>query len=231
LAAALAVGLAFSTTTALAAEAGNPDAGRQLFGACSSCHSLVPGRHMTGPSLASIWGREAGSIEGFARYSQALAQAGIVWDEQTLDAWLANPRALIPGNRMTFRGLPDETQRRDLIAFLRSASQEGGPPPGQQAEGMSEGMTGQGQPLDLKQLEANNRISSIRHCGDTYTVTAETGEVYEFWEFNLRFKTDSSDYGPPPRHPVIIPASMQGDRAFVIFASPTELGSFIESGC
>lgn len=60
---------------------------------------------------------------------------------------------------------------------------------------------------------------------------AETGEVYEFWEFNLRFKTDGSVNGPAPRDPVIISASMRGDRAFVIFASPVEISPFIQKGC
>jgi cytochrome c len=96
---------------------------------------------------------------------------------------------------------------------------------------MSEGTMSQGQILNLKALEANNRVTSISHCGDTYTVTPETGQAYEFWEFNLRFKTDGSEDGPVAGHPVIIPASMRGDRAFVIFAAPTEISAFIKSEC
>ena len=92
-------------------------------------------------------------------------------------------------------------------------------------------MMSQGRMLNLKALEANNRITSIRHCGDTYTVAVESEEAHEFWEFNLRFKTDGSEYGPVAGHPVIIPASMRGDRAFVIFAAPTEISSFIKSEC
>ena len=186
---------------------------------------------MTGPSLAGIWGRKAGTVEGFSRYSKAFKQADIIWDEHSLDTWLANPRGYLPGNRMTFRGLPDETQRRDLIAFLRSGPEKEGPSSDQQAESMSEGMMSQGQMLNLKALEANNRITSIGHCGDTYAVTVETKEVYEFWEFNLRFKTDGSENGPMAGHPVIIPASMRGDRAFVIFAAPSEFSAFIKAAC
>jgi cytochrome c len=96
---------------------------------------------------------------------------------------------------------------------------------------MSEGTRSQGEILNLKAVEANNRVTSISHCGDTYTVTFETEEAYEFWEFNLRFKTDGSDDGPVAGHPVIIPASMRGDRAFVIFAAPTEISPFIKSEC
>jgi cytochrome c len=186
---------------------------------------------MTGPSLAEIWGRKAGTVEGFTRYSKAIEKAGIIWDDRSLDAWLANPRGYLPGNRMTFRGLPDETQRRDLIAFLRSVSEKAGQSSRQQAESMSEGAMSQGQMLNLKALEADNRVTSIGHCGDTYAVTVETKEVHEFWEFNLRFKTDGSENGPVTGHPVLIPASMRGDRAFVIFAAPTEIGQFIKSEC
>jgi cytochrome c len=186
---------------------------------------------MTGPSLAGIWGRKAGTVAGFTRYSKAFKQTDIIWDEHSLDAWLANPRGYLPGNRMTFRGLPDETRRRDLIAFLGSVSEKEGPSSGQQSENMSEGTMSQGEILKLKAVEANNRVTSIRHCGDTYTVAVESEEAHEFWEFNLRFKTDGSENGPVAGHPVIIPASMRGDRAFVIFAAPTEISSFIKSEC
>ncbi len=214
-----------------ASETGDPAKGQEVYRTCAACHSLTPGRHMTGPSLAGIWGRKAGTIEGFTRYSKAFKRTDIIWDEHSLDAWLANPRGYLPGNRMTFRGLADEIQRRDLIAFLRSVSEKEGPSSGQQSESMSEGTMSQGEILNLKAVEANNRVTSISHCGDTYTVTVETEEAYEFWEFNLRFKSDGSEIGPMAGHPVIIPASMRGDRAFVIFAAPTEISPFIKSEC
>jgi len=188
---------------------------------------------MTGPSLADIWDRRAGTVEGFTRYSDALKQAQVVWDEAGLDAWLADPQALIPENRMIFRGLPEAGDRSDLIAHLRQASEQGG---SQQAHSGSEGMAGGGmmgpsEPLDLKTLEANNRVASIRHCRDTYTVVTEDGGANEFWEFNLRFKTDGGENGPAADHPVIIPGGMMGDRAFVVFASPAEISPFIRPGC
>jgi cytochrome c len=186
---------------------------------------------MTGPSLASIWGQKAGAIEGFTRYSKALERADLTWDEHSLDGWLKNPKAFIPNNRMTFNGLKDAGQRRDLIAFLQSVSETKDGSPNQRTEGKSEGMTGQGQMLNLKTLDANSRVTSISHCADTYTVTTETEETHKFWEFNLRFKTDGSELGPVAGHPAIIPASMRGDRVFVIFASPAEISPFIEKGC
>ncbi len=227
----LAFYVGFWVTSGFTSETGDPAKGQEVYRACAACHSLAPGRHMTGPSLAGIWGRKAGAVEGFTRYSKAFKQSDIIWDEHSLDAWLANPRGYLPGNRMTFRGLSDESQRRDLIAFLRTVSEKEGPSSDQQAESMSEGMMSQGRMLNLKALEANNRITSISHCGDTYSVTVETEEAYEFWEFNLRFKTDGSDDGPVAGHPVIIPASMRGDRAFIIFAAPAEISAFIKSEC
>ncbi len=212
-------------------EAGDPQKGQRLFKTCAACHSLTPGRHMTGPSLAAIWGRKAGTVDGFTRYSKALKQADIVWDEHSLDGLLKNPREFVPGNRMTFRGVANEAQTQDLIAYLRSVSVEGTPAPNQQADGKSEGMMRQRKILNLKTLEANNRITSIGYCGDTYMVVVKTGDVYDFWEFNLRFKSDGSEYGPLKDNPVIIPASMRGDRAFVIFASPAEISPFIQKGC
>lgn len=223
--------LALASSAAAQDAPGNPEAGREIFRACVSCHSLEPGRHMTGPSLADVWGRTAGTIDGFKRYSGALANSGIVWDEHSLDPWLADPRGFIPGNRMTFPGLPDATQRRDLIAFLRGVSESRSTAADQPPAGMPGGMIGQADRLDLKTLDANNRIASIRFCGDTYSVTAETGEVYQFWEFNLRFKTDGGDDGPAAGQPVIVPAGMRGDRAYVVFASPAEISPFIRVEC
>jgi cytochrome c len=64
-----------------------------------------------------VFGRATGSVAGF-QYSPALSGAGIVWDAAHLDAWLADPRGYLPGNRMAFAGLRNEIQRRDLIAYL-----------------------------------------------------------------------------------------------------------------
>jgi cytochrome c len=97
--------------------------GDQLFFSyCSRCHSLEPARHLTGPSLAGIVGRKAGTAEGFHHYSDALKSANLVWDEQTLDALIADPTALIPGIKMRFAGVPDPQKRQDLVAYLKSVA-------------------------------------------------------------------------------------------------------------
>lgn len=98
---------------------GDLENGRRVFARCRSCHTLAEGGpDMTGPNLWGVFGRRAGSRDGF-RYSEAVRNAGFVWDAEHLDGWLAAPREFLPGNRMAFAGVDDETDRRDLIAYLK----------------------------------------------------------------------------------------------------------------
>lgn len=211
---------------AAAALDGDPERGVRAFRACGACHSLSPGVHRTGPSLAGVLGRTAGTIDGFRRYSPALKGSGVVWDRSALDAWIKDPAAFIPGNRMTFPGLKDDQARADLIAYLEQAAATGGT-----AQGDSGGMMGGGELPDLKTAGPENRVTAIRYCADTYEVTTEDGTREPFWEFNLRFKTDGSDRGPEPGKPVIVGAGMMGDRASVVFAVPKEISAFIREEC
>jgi cytochrome c len=198
---------------------GDATQGAKLFGACAARHSLVPDRNMTGPSLAGIWGRKAGSLKSFDRYSAALKSSEVVWDQKTLDAWLSSPAAFVPGNSMKFAGITDSQQRAELIAFLEGAST------GQLR--LPAAMTAP--PFkDLKKLGADRRVEAIRYCRDTYHVTTADGRTTDFWEVNLRFKTDSSDTGPSPGKPVFMRAGQLGDRALVLFAAPEEIGTFIK---
>ncbi|MEE9590210.1 MAG: cytochrome c family protein, partial [Hyphomicrobiaceae bacterium] len=75
------------------------------------------------------------------------------------------------------------------------------------------------------------QVTALRYCGDAYYVTIAAGGTFTFWEFNLRFKTDSSELGPEKGKPAILRASMRGDRAFVIFSDPTEISAFIQKRC
>jgi cytochrome c len=219
---------------AWAAEPGDPARGRQVFRACAACHSLTPDRNMTGPSLAGLWGRKAGALPSFTRYSPALKAADVTWDDRTLDPWLADPAHFLPGNRMTFPGIRDERARADLIAFLKDATVPGRAQ--EQAEAMPGGsmggmMMGGGPAPNLKKLDPEERVQSITYCRDTYRVTTADGQLNEFWERNLRFKTDSSEDGPAKGAPAIVGAGMMGDRADVIFAAPEEISGFVTSGC
>lgn len=97
--------------------------------------------------------------------------------------------------------------------------------------GMMGGMMGGGAVPNLKRLAPEDRVQAITYCEDTYRVTTADGETREFWERNLRFKTDSSVDGPEKGAPAIVGAGMMGDRADVIFTSPEEFGGFIRSTC
>jgi cytochrome c len=97
---------------------GDYEHGRRIAAQCRSCHTLNEGgRNLVGPNLHGLFGREAGSVSGFA-YSDAVRGSGITWDEAQLEQWLSGPRNFLPGNRMAFPGVPNETDRRDLITFL-----------------------------------------------------------------------------------------------------------------
>lgn len=96
-------------------------AGARNYRPCAACHSLEPGVHLTGPSLAGLWGKKAASVADFARYPSALKASDLTWNEDTLNAWLAGPDKLVPGNYMVFRGIMDDKARGDLIAFLKEA--------------------------------------------------------------------------------------------------------------
>lgn len=214
------------TIAAAAPAAGDAQRGASLFQQCTTCHSLEPGRHMTGPSLAGLWGRRAGTAQDFGRYSDALKSAGMVWNEQTLDRWLKNPQHLVPGNTMTFPGIDDPRARGDLVAYLKAVSEgKATPAPGG-------GMMMQGGPKEnLKTAGTQAQVVAIRYCRDTYRVTTGAGKTFAFWEFNLRFKTDSGAQGPHPGKPILQSSGMAGDRAFVVFASPEEIGSLIKRQC
>ena len=105
------------TYTAAASE-GDPSNGANIFTAqCSICHSLKEGKNKIGPSLAGVIGRPAGHASNFS-YSDALKNSGVTWNTETLNTYLSNPTAMIPGNKMPYRGLTDEKLRLDLIAYL-----------------------------------------------------------------------------------------------------------------
>jgi cytochrome c len=107
------------SSPATGSAAGDPVRGKREFLRCAICHSAEPNVHKVGPSLATIYGRTAGMVESFTAYSEALSGAGIVWTEETLDAWLKDPAGFIPGNSMKASGIKDAVVRRDLIAYLK----------------------------------------------------------------------------------------------------------------
>jgi cytochrome c len=217
---ALIAGLVFGLE---ARAAGDAARGAKVFQACMACHSVQPGEHMTGPSLAHMWNRKAGAVEDFLRYSDAMKKSGVAWNDASLDKWLANPQRFLPGTSMTFAGIREAKDRRDVIAYLQSVSE------GKAPAGDRQGMMGR--KPDLKKAPPEGQVTAIEHCRDTYTVRTADGKVDKVWEFNLRFKTDSGKDGPAPGKPVIVGAGMQGDRASIVFASASEISNFIKSSC
>ncbi|MGD8325768.1 MAG: cytochrome c family protein [Sphingomonadales bacterium] len=108
--------------TALSSQ-GDASNGKKIFNQCRACHNVSKtARHKIGPNLYDIFGREAGSVEDFTRYSKALASAEFKWTEEKVDQWLANPRSFLPGNKMSYAGLRKEQDRKDVIAYLRQAT-------------------------------------------------------------------------------------------------------------
>lgn len=227
------------TLAALAAAAGAADAqengdakrGAELYRGCVACHSLEPGIHLTGPSLAGLWGKSAGSIDGFKRYSPGLKAADFAWDEITLNAWLADPQAMVADTYMTFRGLADDAARADLIAFLAVAMAPGGHKQVVDRGLVPETFARGQRPDPLRDAPDNARVTAIRHCGDSYFVTTADGVETPYWEMNVRLKIDSGDTGPPPGTPVAVGSGMMGDRVSVVFSAPEELKRFLTESC
>lgn len=119
-------GIAAATFLALASQAvwaeGDPTKGEKVYKKCKTCHSLEAGKNKVGPHLNGVIGREAGAVEGF-KYSSAMADSGLVWDEETLDLFLAKPKEVVPKTKMAFPGLKKETDRQDVIAYMKEAGQ------------------------------------------------------------------------------------------------------------
>jgi cytochrome c len=212
----------FLSTPVLAA--GDPVKGASAFIVCVTCHALEPGHNMTGPSLAGIFGRKAASNASFMRYSDALKASNLTWDASTLDAWLANPREVVPGSRMNFI-VADAKTRADVIAYLEAT---------QEADGKNKTPDlpkAKPQSLNLKNGGRASRIESMRLCKDTYFITMQNGSILKYWERDVRIKTDSSPEGPESGIPALISGGMHGDRVYVVFTDPKVISSFIKTGC
>ena len=100
------------------ANAADPVNGKKVFKKCVACHSLQEGKNKIGPSLYNLLDRKIGSVEGY-KYSKAMKNSGVVWDEESLDKFLTKPRKFIPKTKMSFRGIKKKSLRDDLIAFLK----------------------------------------------------------------------------------------------------------------
>jgi cytochrome c len=118
---ALIAGLAVMAAAAPSARAdGDAQAGEALFKKnCMVCHTTEAGKNKIGPSLSGVVGRHSASVPDFA-YSEAMKKADKTWDDQTLNTYLTNPRAFVPGTKMIFIGLKNDQDRQNLIAYLNT---------------------------------------------------------------------------------------------------------------
>jgi cytochrome c len=109
----------------MASEIGDAEAGAKVFGKCKGCHQVgAKAKHRVGPHLNGLFGAKAGQHDDF-RYSKGMMRAsndGLIWDLDTLHAYLENPKALVSGTRMSFRGLKDKEDRDNVLAYLRQFS-------------------------------------------------------------------------------------------------------------
>jgi cytochrome c len=101
---------------------GDAEAGKKVFNKCKACHVVDAEKSRVGPYLKGVIGRPAGTVEGF-KYSDAMKDSGIVWDEVTIAEYVTDPKGYVPGNRMAFPGLKKEEDIANLLAYLQEATQ------------------------------------------------------------------------------------------------------------
>lgn len=105
-----------------ASGGGDAEAGKKVFLRCQACHRVdASGKSGIGPNLHGVIGRTSGTLPGF-KYSPAMVAAKRVWTEKALDAYLAGPAKSLPGNRMALAGIRDPEDRKNVIAYIKSAS-------------------------------------------------------------------------------------------------------------
>ena len=112
--------IAAMLTMGTAAYAGDAAKGEKVFKKCKSCHLVDKEKNKTGPHLVGLLGREAASVDSFKKYSKAMKSSGIIWDAETLDGYLENPKKYLKGTKMAFAGLKKEKDRQNIIAYFES---------------------------------------------------------------------------------------------------------------
>jgi cytochrome c len=110
---------AILVTLPTAYQAADVENGQAKFALCKSCHTATAGgESAVGPNLYGVFGRKAGSLPGFT-YSDGVKALGYAWDAETIDRWITNPRAVVPGTKMTYAGLESAKDRIDVVAYLK----------------------------------------------------------------------------------------------------------------
>lgn len=102
---------------------GDAKKGARVFNKCKACHVADEAKNKVGPTLLGVFGRKAGAVEGF-RYSDAMKDSDVVWDEETIAEYMRKPKEFIPGNKMAFAGLRKEDEIANLMAYLKEETKE-----------------------------------------------------------------------------------------------------------
>ncbi|HET6320818.1 MAG TPA: cytochrome c family protein [Hyphomicrobium sp.] len=110
---------AAGVTLGTGAVAQDVESGKAVFRKCAACHDHEKGVNKLGPTLKGVFGRKAGTVEGF-KYSPKMQESGLVWDEANLTEFLHDPKKKVPGTRMIFPGIKDDAEIENLIAYLKS---------------------------------------------------------------------------------------------------------------
>ncbi|NQV84000.1 MAG: cytochrome c family protein [Rhodospirillales bacterium] len=116
---AVALASALTLTSGAAMASGDATKGKKVFNKCKACHSTEAGKKKIGPSMFGVVGRKAGTAEGF-RFSDAMKDSGLTWNEDTLEKFLKKPKKLVKGTKMSFAGLKKESQIEDVIAYMKT---------------------------------------------------------------------------------------------------------------
>jgi cytochrome c len=120
LSSALAITLVAALAATASARAQNVDDGKKAFRqVCGACHATTAGKTYVGPSLFGVVGRKSGSLADY-QFSDGMRAANLTWTDATLDRYVAEPRGVVPGTKMTYGGMKDAQKRGDLIAYLNS---------------------------------------------------------------------------------------------------------------
>lgn len=118
--------LSAGTAVAVAAN-GDKAAGEKVFRQCAACHAIGPGAaNGVGPELNGLIGRKAGTSAGY-RYSAAMKNSGLTWDEETFTKYIQDPRGVVRGTKMTFRGLKKAEDIANVLAYIESFNADGSP--------------------------------------------------------------------------------------------------------